>query len=56
VAMKMLREIDISFPLHVWFMMYQEDLLSLRDKSLYKIVTPFYTLYGKFRNVQTKDK
>lgn len=56
VAMKMLREIDVSFPLHVWFMMYQEDLLYLRDKSLYKIVTPFYTLYGKLRNVQTQDK
>lgn len=56
LGMKMLREIDVSFPLHVWFMMYQEDLLNLRDKSLYKIVTPFYTLYGKLRNVQTKDK
>ena len=56
VAIKMLRELDVTFPLHVWFMMYQEDLLNLRDKSLYKIVTPFYTLYGKLRNVQTQDK
>ncbi len=55
IGMKMLSEIDVTFPLHVWFMMYQEDLLRLRDKSLYKIVTPFYTLYGKLRNVQTKD-
>ncbi len=56
LGIKMLREIDVTFPLHVGFMMYQEDLLYLRDKSLYKIVTPFYTLYGKLRNVQTKDK
>jgi len=56
LGIKMLREIDVTFPLHVWFMMYQEDLLNLRDKSLYKIVTPFYTLYGKLRNVQTKEK
>lgn len=55
LTIKMLREMDVTFPLHVWFMMYQEDLLNLRDKSLYKIVTPFYTLYGKLRNVQTKD-
>jgi len=55
LSMKMLRELDFTFPLHVWFMMYQEDLLNLRDKSLYKIVTPFYTLHWKLRNVQTTN-
>ncbi|MCF7834964.1 hypothetical protein K9M48_02815 [Candidatus Gracilibacteria bacterium] len=49
---KMLNEIYATFPLHIGFLMYQEDLLILRDKYLYKIVTPFYTLYGKLRNVQ----
>lgn len=53
LSMKMLNELNFTFPLHVWFMMYQEDLLNLRDKSLYKIVTPLYTLYWKLRNVQT---
>lgn len=49
---KILNEIYSSFPLHVWLLMYQEDLLNLRDNYLYKIVTPFYTLYWKLRNVQ----
>jgi hypothetical protein len=53
LSMKMLNELNFTFPLHVGFMMYQEDLLNLRDKSLYKIVTPLYTLYWKLRNVQT---
>lgn len=42
-----------SYPIHIGLLAYQEDLLRLRNKSLSKIVTPFYTLYHKLRNVQT---
>ena len=43
-----------TYPIHIGFLAYQEDLLRLRDSSLSKLVTPFYTLYHKLRNVQSE--
>lgn len=40
-----------SYPIHIGMLMYQEDLLRFRNR-LSKVVTPFYTLYHKLRNVQ----
>lgn len=44
-----------TFPIHIGLLAYQEDLLRFRDAALSKIVTPFYTLYHKLRNVQTNS-
>ena len=54
VSTKMLNEMQMTFPLHMGFMMYYEYLMSLR-KELAKIVTPVYTLYDKLRNVQKAE-
>ena len=50
-TIRSLRDIYASFPLHVWFMMYQEDIVSF-GKRLAKLAEPLYTLYDKLRNVQ----
>lgn len=42
----------ISYPMHIGFLIMQEDFLYFRDKSLSKIITPIYTIYNKLRNVQ----
>jgi hypothetical protein len=47
-----LSNIIISYPMHIGFLIIQEDFLYFRDKSLSKIITPIYTIYNKFRNVQ----
>jgi len=51
ISIRMLRDVNFAFPLHIWFMMYSEEL-DWFGKQLMKIVTPIYTLYDKFRNVQ----
>lgn len=47
-----LNDITVTFPIHVVLTAFQEDLLYVRDKYLVKLVTPFYCLYHKLRNVQ----
>lgn len=54
LSMKMLREMYATFPIHIWLLIYYEDLYRLR-KELAKVVTPLYTLYDKLRNVQKQD-
>ena len=49
-----LTNLATTYPIHIGFLAYQEDLLRLRDSSLSKLVTPFYTLYHKLRNVQSE--
>jgi hypothetical protein len=51
-SLKELQEVAMSYPLHVGLVRYQEVLLEFRDKYLAKLITPFYTLYEKLRNVQ----
>lgn len=50
-----LRDIYISFPLHIWLVMYYEDVLKLW-KELEWVSNPIYNLYDKFRNVQKPSK
>lgn len=50
-TIRSLRDMYAAFPLHVWFMMYQEDLVSF-GKRLATLAEPLYTLYDKLRNVQ----
>lgn len=54
MSMRSLREMATTFPIHIWLLIYYEDLYRLR-KELVKIVTPLYTLSEKLRNVQKKD-
>lgn len=53
LAFKILRERRNTFPLHIGFMMYQEDVYRFM-KKLGKIYTPFVTLHDKLINVQKK--
>lgn len=46
--------LSVTYPIHIGMLAYQEDLLRFRDR-LSKIVTPFYTLYHKLRNVQVNQ-
>jgi len=54
MSMKSLREMAVTFPIHIGLLIYYEDLYRFR-KELVKIVTPLYTLSEKLRNVQKKD-
>lgn len=54
MSMRSLREMAVTFPIHIGLLIYYEDLYRLR-KELVKIVTPLYTLSEKLRNVQKKD-
>ena len=43
-----------SFPIHIGMLMYQEDLLTMRN-NLAKIYLPLHQLHYKLENVQSKD-
>lgn len=51
-TIKQLNDIQSSYPIHIWMLSYQEDLLRLRDQYLSKIITPIYTIFHKVQNVQ----
>jgi len=53
-SLKNIAELKSSFSLHIWLLMYQEDV-QLFMKEIYKIYSPIRTLYDKFRNVQVKE-
>lgn len=53
-SMRTLSIIDYSLPLHVGFLMYQEDA-SFFLKNLWKVFTPIRTLSDKLQNVQDAD-
>ncbi len=53
LSFRILRERRNTFPLHIGFLMYQEDV-NLFMKAMAKIYTPFVTLHDKFINVQEK--
>lgn len=54
IALRSLSEMSSSFPIHIWFTMYQEDANMLM-KKLSKIYSPIRTLYDKLRNVQEAE-
>lgn len=47
-----LEELNMTYPLHIWLLMYQEKLKKFRDKKLSPVVTLFYSLSEKLQNVQ----
>jgi len=53
-SMRSLSKIEYALPIHVGFLMYQEDAI-LFMKSLPKIYTPLRTLSDKLQNVQDAD-
>lgn len=52
ISIRMLRNAYVTFPLHIWFLMYRESLQDF-GQAIAKIATPVYTLFGmKFKGVQ----
>lgn len=49
---RMITQVVVHFPLHVWLLAYYEDLLTYR-KTITKAYTPFHQLSYKRRNVQS---
>ena len=45
-------EFSMTYPLHIWLLMYQEKIKSFRNKDLSPIITSFYSLSEKLQNVQ----
>lgn len=54
LSLRMMRDMYMAFPFHVWLSMYQEDVDAF-STTLANIATPMYTLYDKLRNVQKPD-
>lgn len=53
-TIKMLKEIQYTFPIHIGFLMYSEDIYKFTT-SMNKTLTPIYTLHDILRNVQKTD-
>lgn len=53
-SIRQLWNLESSYPIHIWFLMYQEDLLNLRN-NLAKIYLPLHQLHYKLENVQSKN-
>ena len=51
-----LEELNMTYPLHIWLLLYQEKIKGFRDKNLRKIVRYFYSLSEKLQNVQLPDQ
>ena len=47
-----LEELNMTYPLHIWLLLYQEKIKRFRDKSLSPVITLFYSLSEKLQNVQ----
>ena len=43
-----------SFPIHIGMLMYQEDLITMRN-NLAKIYLPIHQLHYKLENIQSKE-
>lgn len=53
-SIRQLWNLESSYPIHIGFLMYQEDLLNLRN-NLAKIYLPLHQLHYKLENVQSKN-
>ena len=51
-ALATFEDFSMTYPLHIWLLMYQERMKYFRDKELSPIVTLFYSLSEKLQNVQ----
>ena len=45
----------MTYPLHIWLLMYQERMKNFRDNYLSPVVTIFYSLSEKLQNVQIPE-
>lgn len=45
-------DFNMTYPLHIWLLMYAEKVEKFRNNSLSKIITSFYSLSEKLQNVQ----
>jgi hypothetical protein len=51
-ALRTFEDFNMTYPLHIWLLLYQEKMKIFRDKKLSPIVTLFYSLSEKLQNVQ----
>ena len=51
-ALHTFQEFNMTYPLHIWLLFYQERMKVFRDAYLSPIVTIFYSLSEKLQNVQ----
>ena len=51
-ALRKLEDFSMTYPLHIWLLLYQEKEKKYRDDYLSPIVTLFYSLSEKLQNVQ----
>lgn len=51
-ALRWLVDFNMTYPFHIWLLLYQEIMKDFRDKHLSPIVTLFYSLSEKLQNVQ----
>jgi len=51
-ALLRFEDFNMSYPLHIWLLLYQESMKNFRDNRLSPIVTLFYSLSEKLQNVQ----
>ena len=49
-------EFSMTYPLHIWMLLYTEKAERFRNGSLSKIVTSFYSLSEKLQNVQKPNE
>ena len=54
-ALRRFEDFNMSYPLHIWLLLYQENIHKFRDKNLSPIVTLFYSLSEKLQNVQLPE-
>jgi hypothetical protein len=53
-TIKILKELQYSFPIHIGFLLYSEDIYKFTN-GMNKTLTPIYTLHDILRNVQKTD-
>ncbi len=53
-SIQILKEAQYTFPIHIWFLMYSEDIYKF-VWNMNKTLTPIYTLQDIFKNVQDPE-
>jgi len=55
MSIRILKNIERTFPIHIGLVAYFEDLINFRKKFV-QLFTPFHQLYYKLRNVEDLDR
>lgn len=55
MSIRILKNLQRTFPIHIWLTAYFEDLVNFRKKFV-QLYTPFDQLYYKLRNVEDLDR